>query len=45
MPENAGLSYVHGGFSTQEMLVSLVQNITNPITSLDFIQFDTVSHI
>ena len=64
---NAGLNYVHGGSSPQEMLVpvldikmdkgavetrpaqimlvSLVQKITNIITSLDFIQSDPVSDV
>lgn len=64
---NAGLNYVHGGSSPQEMLVpvldikmdkgavetktvqimlvSLVQKITNLITSLDFIQSDPISDI
>jgi len=64
---NAGLNYVHGGSSPQEMLVpvldikmdkgavetrpaqimlvSLVQKITNLITSLDFIQSDPVSDV
>ncbi|MFW5554883.1 MAG: BREX-1 system phosphatase PglZ type A [Roseburia inulinivorans] len=66
-PGNAGLNYVHGGSSPQEMLVpvldikmdkgavetrpaqimlvSLVQKITNLITSLDFIQSDPVSDV
>ena len=66
-PGNAGLNYVHGGSSPQEMLVpvldikmdkgavetrpaqimlvSLVQMITNLITSLDFIQSDPVSDV
>ena len=64
---NAGLNYVHGGSSPQEMLVpvvdikmdkgavdtrtvqimlvSLIQKITNLITSLDFIQSDPVSDV
>ena len=66
-PGNAGLNYVHGGSSPQEMLVpvldikmdkgaartrpvqimlvSLVQKITNLITSLDFIQSEPVSDV
>ena len=58
LPHNAGLNYVHGGSSPQEMLVpvidikmdkgavetrtvqimlvSLIQKITNLITTLDF---------
>ena len=66
-PGKAGLNYVHGGSSPQEMLVpvldikmdkgavetrsaqimlvSLVQKITNLITSLDFIQSDPVSDV
>ena len=64
---NAGLHYVHGGSSPQEMLipvidikmdkgavetrtvqimlVSLIQKITNLITTLDFIQSDPVSDV
>lgn len=64
---NAGLNYVHGGSSPQEMLVpvidikmdkgavetrtvqimlvSLVQKITNLITTLDFIQSEPVSDV
>ena len=64
---NAGLNYVHGGSSPQEMivpvvdikmdkgavdtrtvqimLVSLIQKITNLITSLDFIQSEPVSDV
>ncbi|MCI8956476.1 MAG: BREX-1 system phosphatase PglZ type A [Eubacterium sp.] len=64
---NAGLKYVHGGSSPQEMLVpvidikmdkgavetrtvqimlvSLVQKITNLITTLDFIQSEPVSDV
>lgn len=67
IPGNAGLHYVHGGSSPQEMLVpvldikmekgaaqtktvkimlvSLVQKITNLITTLDFIQCDPVSDV
>lgn len=67
VPGGAGLNYVHGGSSPQEMLVpvldikmdkgavetrpaqimlvSLVQKITNLITSLDFIQSDPVSDV
>lgn len=66
-PGNAGMNYVHGGSSPQEMLVpvldikmdrgavdtttakimlvSLVQKITNLITSLDFIQSDPISDV
>lgn len=64
---NAGLNYVHGGSSPQEMLVpvidikmdkgavetravqimlvSLIQKITNLITTLDFIQSEPVSDV
>lgn len=64
---NAGLKYVHGGSSPQEMLVpvidikmdkgavetrtvqimlvSLIQKITNLITTLDFIQSEPVSDV
>lgn len=64
---NAGLNYVHGGSSPQEMLVpvidikmdkgavetrtvqimlvSLVQKITNLITTLDFIQSEPISDV
>ena len=64
---NAGLNYIHGGSSPQEMLVpvidikmdkgavetrtvqimlvSLVQKITNLITTLDFIQSEPVSDV
>ncbi len=64
---NAGLNYVHGGSSPQEMLVpvidikmdrgtvetrtvqvmlvSLIQKITNLVTTLDFIQSDPVSDL
>lgn len=64
---NAGLNYVHGGSSPQEMLVpvidikmdkgavdtrtvqimlvSLIQKVTNLITTLDFIQSDPVSDV
>ena len=42
-----GQNYVHGGSSPQEMLipVSMVQKITNLITTMDFIQSDPVSDI
>lgn len=64
---NAGLNYVHGGSSPQEMLipvvdikmdkgavetrtvqimlVSLIQKITNLVTTLDFIQSEPVSDV
>ncbi len=64
---NAGLNYVHGGSSPQEMiipvidikmdrdavethtvqimLVSLIQKITNLITTLDFIQSEPISDV